>query len=175
MIDCRAAAICVGLLLQPLLAAACDDDSLPLRYLQTIQDMDWEAQAALLSANARYYDPTMTYYDRPAIDLTGPQDIVAFWRSASEESGTESIQYELGSCFETAGYYVIDYDIEIKVSGSFWNINKEVIVVPGQVSSIIRVEADAVSEHIDYVDYAGAERATDLLRERYGPATTSPE
>ncbi len=161
------------LTLLPSAAFACDEDSLPVRYLKAIQAMNWDEQGSMLAEDARYYDPTMIFYDRPAIDLRGPEAIVSFWRSSSEVSGTESIQYTMTGCFETAGYYVMDYDIEIKVSGAFWQVNKDVITVPGQVTSVIRTDADEVIEHIDYVDYAGGERHVETLRKHYGATESS--
>ena len=137
-------------------------------YLETIQKMDWQTMHNMLSEDARYTDPTMTFYDRPGIDLTGPDSITAFWRDSSADSGTNKISYSTNSCFETAGYHVINYSISIDVAGEFWNVNKDTITLPGQVTSVIRVEGNRITEHADYVDYAAAERQVEKLREQYG-------
>ncbi len=146
-------------------AISCDKDSLPIRYLKVIEAMDWKTMQSMLDSQAVYQDPTMAHFDRPAIDLTGPEAIVAFWRSASEESGTSNIRYDIQSCFETAGYTVVDYQIVVSASGAFWGIDRDVIEVPGRVMSVIRTSNEQIAEHIDYVDYAGSEAWIDELRE----------
>lgn len=149
---------------------ACEDDSVAIRYLSAIDDMNWVQMNSLLSEDAHYTDPTMIYYDRSAIDLTGREDIVAFWRSASEDSGTSDIGYTVTACFETAGYHMVNLDIAITVSGKFWNVHKDEIVMPGKVISLIRVQDDTVIEHHDFVGYAGTESVIAELQQRYGTA-----
>ena len=151
-------------------AVSCDKNSLPIRYLKVIEAMDWHTMQSMLEPQAVYRDPTMTHFNRPAIDLTGPKAIVDFWRSASEESGTSNIRYDIQDCFETAGYTVFDYQIVVSASGAFWGINREVIEVPGRVMSVIRTSNSQVIEHIDYVDYAGSEAWINKLREELGAA-----
>ncbi len=151
-------------------AQACENDSVAIRYLSAIDDMNWPEMNSLLSKDAHYTDPTMVYYDRPAIDLKGRVDIVEFWRSSSEDSGTSNIGYTITSCFETAGYHMVNLDIAITVSGKFWNVNKDEIVMPGKVISVIRVEQGSVTEHHDFVGYAGAETVIEELQKQYGKA-----
>lgn len=151
-------------------AEACDDSSIAIRYLNAIDDMNWQAMTELLSESAHYTDPTMTYYDRPAIDLRGRDRIVEFWRSASEDSGTSDISYTVTQCFETAGYHVVNLDIAITVSGEFWNVDKDEILMPGKVVSVVRVNNGEVIEHNDFVGYAGAESVISDLQEKYGTA-----
>ncbi|MBL6690381.1 MAG: nuclear transport factor 2 family protein [Pseudomonadales bacterium] len=150
---------------------ACEDDSVAIRYLSAIDGMNWAQMSSLLAENAHYTDPTMIYFDRPAIDLIGRDDIVEFWRSSSEDSGTSDIGYTVTACFETAGYHMVNLDIAITVSGKFWNVNKDEIVMPGKVISLIRVQDDAVIEHHDFVGYAGTESFIAELQQRYGTAS----
>jgi ketosteroid isomerase-like protein len=149
---------------------ACDSSSVAIRYLNAIDDMDWQEMSALLSESAHYTDPTMTYYERPAIDLTGRERIVEFWRSSSEDSGTSDISYTVTQCFETAGYHMVNLDIAITVSGEFWNVDKDVILIPGKVVSVIRIDDGKVSEHHDFVGYAGAESVIGELQRVHGKA-----
>lgn len=123
---------------------------------------------SLLADDAWYTDPTMIYYDRPAMDIRGAEKVVAFWRSASEDSGTSNIAYTVTQCFETADYHMVNLDIRITVAGSFWNVDKDEIVMPGKVISILRVKDGKVLEHHDYVDYAGADAHVEQLQQRYG-------
>ena len=147
---------------------ACDDSSVAMRYLAAIDAMDWETMAALLAEDAHYTDPTMIHFDRPAIDLRGRAAIADFWRSSSEGSGTSDIAYEVTQCFETAGYHMVSLDISISVSGAYWSVNREEIVLPGKVISVIRVNAGQVTAHHDYVGYAGADEEVRRLRAEYG-------
>jgi hypothetical protein len=149
-------------------AQACDEASVAIRYLTAIDDMNWQEMTALLAESAHYTDPTMAYYDRPEIDLRGRDRIVEFWRSSSEDSGTSDISYTVTQCFETAGYHMVNLDIAITVAGEFWNVDKDEILLPGKVVSVIRVDDGEVIEHHDFVGYAGAESVIAELQERYG-------
>lgn len=151
-------------------ASACDDSSVAIRYLNAIDAMDWQEMRALLSESVHYSDPTMTYYDRPAIDLKGRDQVAEFWRSSSEDSGTINISYTVTQCFETAGYHMVNLDIAITVSGEYWNVNKDEIVLPGKLVSVIRVDNAEVAEHHDFVDYAGASSVITGLQSKYGTA-----
>lgn len=157
-------------LLTPVTVSACSEDALALRYLNAIETMQWQRMRALLASDARYTDPTMIYFDRDAIDIRGAEGIVAFWRSSSEDSGTSKISYERTGCFETAGYHMVNLDIKITVAGSFWNVNKPEIVLPGKVLSVIRVMEGRVVEHHDYVEYSNADRVVAELQEKHGKA-----
>ena len=151
-------------------AVACEPDDISTRYLAAIQNQDWKTMATMLSRQARYYDPTMTHFDRPAIDLTGPDAITAFWRRSSEESGTDDIRYDVTHCFVAGELRVVHLDLEVDLAGKFWNVNRPSITVTGSLVSVFTVKHNLITEHIDYVDYAGGERLTDRLRQRYGPA-----
>lgn len=157
-------------LLTPSGLLACPEGALALRYLDAIENRQWQRMRSLLAVDARYTDPTMIYFDRDAIEISGAEDIVAFWRSSSEDSGTSQIRYQTTACFETAGYHVVNLDIEITVSGRFWNVNKPEIVLPGEVVSVVRVVDDRVVEHRDYVEYANVDRVVAELQEAYGKA-----
>lgn len=149
-------------------AHACDVSSVAIRYLTAIDEMNWREMSELLADSAHYTDPTMTYYDRPAIDLRGRERIVDFWRSSSEDSGTSDISYTVTQCFETAGYHMVNLDIAITVSGELWNVDKDEILIPGKVVSVIRVSNGRVTEHHDFVGYAGAEPVIAELQKQHG-------
>lgn len=154
-------------------AYACEQSGVALRYLKAIDDMNWEDMAVLLAEDAHYTDPTMIYYDRPAVDLKGREDIVEFWRSSSEDSGTSDIGYTVASCFETAGYHMVNLEIAIRVSGEFWNVNRDEILIPGKVISLIRVQDGTVTEHHDYVGYRDADSVVSELQSEYGKVQES--
>ena len=147
---------------------ACEKNSVALRYLSAIEAMNWAAMRTYLAEDAIYTDPTMAHYDREPIALAGADSIVAFWSSSSTDSGTGQINYSITSCMETAGFHVVNLDIDIKVSGKFWNVAKDVINIPGRVVSVIRVDDGRVTEHHDYVEYAAADHVVAELREQYG-------
>ncbi|MEM1404275.1 MAG: nuclear transport factor 2 family protein [Pseudomonadota bacterium] len=154
-------------------AMPCSEASTAIQYLNAIDDMDWERMASHLSESAVYVDPTMIHYDRDAIRQEGREEIIEFWSGESDGSGTSDIEYTVASCMETAGYHVVNLDIDIEVAGEFWNVNQERISIPGRVVSIIRIEDDRVTEHRDYVEYSAADRRVSELQKQYG--TASPD
>jgi len=151
-------------------AAGCDDKSTVVKYLKTIEDMNWRKMKHMLADDAVYRDPTMVYFKRPEIGLNGKDDITGFWEDASKESGASRIGYNLKHCFETAGFHVVLYDTLVEVRGHLWNINQENVTMPGQVMSVIRIEQGLIKEHIDYVDYAATIAFLDQLRKEAGVA-----
>ncbi|MEM9684727.1 MAG: nuclear transport factor 2 family protein [Pseudomonadota bacterium] len=161
-------AIFAGLLLCSQTAVGCDKASIALQYLAAIDAMQWDVMASHLASDATYADPTMTYFDRAPVRLVGAEAIVEFWRTSSEASGTNDIQYTVIACMETAGYHVVSLDLVSRVAGAFWNVNQDVIELSGRVISILRVEGDRVIEHVDYVEYSAAEETVARLRERFG-------
>ena len=168
----RASILAVVLQLWSLAAlSSCPSDSEAQRYLQAIQAMDWTLMESMLAKDAVYTDPTMTYFDREPIHLVGPGRIVDFWRDSSEESGTGEISYTTTQCFETAGYYVFNLDIDVQVAGAFWNVNKESINLPGKLLSIVRVKDGNLAEHHDYVEYSAALDVVNELQQKYGVLT----
>lgn len=152
--------------------SACPEGSVAQQYLNAIETMNWTQMEALLADDAVYSDPTMTYFDQNPVHRLGSSNIVNFWRSSSEESGTSKISYTTTQCFETAGYYVVNLDIDVRVAGAYWRVDKEWINLPGKVVSIVRVTDGEVSEHRDYVEYSAAESAVSDLQKKYGVLAT---
>ncbi|MEO1079387.1 MAG: nuclear transport factor 2 family protein [Pseudomonadota bacterium] len=163
------AAIVLPLIHGPALRAECDDNP-AIAYLNVIEAMDWSTMQQLLAPDARYLDPTMIYFDRPAIDIHGAENIVAFWRRESNGSATQKLEFNYRACAVTAGYHMILYEVVGTTAGATWNVNKAEVTITGTVASIIRVDEGAIIEHRDYVDYESAIASVDRLRDQYGPA-----
>ncbi|MEM6773752.1 MAG: nuclear transport factor 2 family protein [Pseudomonadota bacterium] len=153
----------------PALRAECDENP-AIAYLNVIEAMDWPTMQQLLAPDARYVDPTMIYFDRPAIDIRGAKEIVSFWRRESDGSATQKLKFNYRACTETAGYFMVLYDVIGTTAGATWNVNKAEVTITGAVTSIIRVDGGAIIEHRDYVDYESAIASVDELRDQYGPA-----
>ena len=123
----------------------------------------------LLDDAAQYSDPTMVYYGTEAIEIEGKDKIVAFWKRASEDSGTSDIRNDVTACFETGGYHLVNLDILITLAGSFWNVNVDELSIPGKQLMVIRVSDEGkVVEHHDYVGYAGGDRYIKEMQKKHG-------
>lgn len=151
------------------LSADCDDDP-AIAYLKVIEAMNWPGMRALLAPDAHYLDPTMIFFDRPAIDLRGPDAIVDFWQGESEGADTRKLEFNFRSCAETAGFHMIHYDVTGTAAGATWNVNRDEITITGAVTSVIRIDDGLVKEHRDYVDYRSAIDDVERQRAQYGPA-----
>lgn len=159
----------VALCAASLNSMACDSDSVVIRYVQAIDDMRWDVMSEMLAEDAHYADPTMTYFDVEAIDITGRDGIVDFWRSASEDSGTTDISNKVTACFETGGYHLVNLDVVVTVAGAFWNVNQEHIAITGKQVMVIHVSEDGfVTSHHDYVGYAGVDEIVAALQKAHG-------
>ena len=110
---------------------ACTAGSLPLRWIRSIEDQDWNAMASLLDTGASYVDPTMAHFNREPVELIGRKSIVDFWRTSSQESSSQDIRYELKRCFTSGGLAVLTLELSISVSGALWNVAKDRIDLHG--------------------------------------------
>ena len=133
-------------------------------YLRAIQDQDWDAMKSFLDADSHYQDFTMEYFDRDAIDLRGPEAIVGFWESSSEQSGTSEIRYVVEKKMVAGPAILLDLALHVRVSGSFWNVDQPEVVLDSRVVTFLRIEDGIVTHHIDFADYADAMEKIDALR-----------
>ena len=149
-------------------AQACGPASIEGRWIKAIEDQDWDAMTALLATDARYLDFTMAYFDRPAIDLEGPEAITGFWRESSDSTQTADIRYTLRDCFETAGIVALNLRVDVSVSGETWGINTDRVALGGSQTTILVIREGKIVEATDYVDYAGVERQVAALQLIHG-------
>ena len=154
-------------------SADCAEGSLPLRWIDAIEHQEWDAMAAMLSDDATYHDPTMAYYDRPEISLTGPKAIAAFWREASDDSGTSVIDYSNAGCFETGPMAVLTLHVAVTVSGNYWGVNRDEITLRGAQTTVLRLENGKIRAVTDLVNYAGVTEQVESLQAQYGKTTLS--
>ncbi|NQU47100.1 MAG: hypothetical protein HQ519_00495 [Planctomycetes bacterium] len=117
---------------------------------------------SLLSASAIYEDPTMVYFDTDAVLLQNREAIVDFWRQSSIDSGAQNISYQIESCFESGGVSVLNMQLSLDVSGSYWGIAKDRIHLTGKQTTCITVVDDLIVHVVDYVEYA---RVFDVVNE----------
>jgi hypothetical protein len=158
----------IATLSAPAANAECIEDSLALRWIEVIERQDWGAMAAMLAADATYHDPTMAYYDRPEIELTGPEAIAAFWREASDDSGTSVIDYTIANCFETGPMAVLTLNVAVTVSGAFWGVDHDQITLRGAQTTVLRIAEGKIRSATDLVDYAGVTGQVEALQAQYG-------
>ena len=158
----------IVMLSAPTASAECADDSLALRWIEVIEGQDWDAMATMLAADATYHDPTMAYYDRPEIELTGPEAIAAFWREASDDSGTSVIDYTIVNCFETGPMAVLTLNVAVTVSGAFWGVDRDQITLRGAQTTVLRIADGKIRSATDLVDYAGVTGQVEALQAQYG-------
>jgi hypothetical protein len=147
---------------------ACTEGAPALRWIRAIEAQDWSAMSGLLAEDSVYADPTMNHFGRDGFEKQGREAIVDFWRIASEDSGAQSIRYEVSRCFETGGVTVLTLDLSISVSGRYWNVLKDQIDLTGYQTTIVRVADDTIASVVDYVDYASADEQVEELQREYG-------
>ena len=145
--------------------------SVALEYLDALRRFDWDRAAALTAEDLWYFDPTMEYFERPPIDHRDRASALEFYRSATEDSATSDVSWELVDGFEAGPWVVFELRVSVSGDGAFWDIDRDTVTIEGgrQVSAI-RVEGGLVTDHIDLVAYGDAMVQLDALRERHGPA-----
>jgi len=148
--------------------ADCSPDSLPQRWIEVIEDQNWDALQDLFAKDSRYRDPTMAFFDTPEIDLRGPRAIRKFWQESSEGSGTSAIRYTITRCFQASSMAVLTLEVAVTVAGNAWGINKESIVLRAPQTSVLRIENGLIVEATDLVDYADMMGQVEALKQTYG-------
>ncbi len=140
-------------------------DALIDRYLEAVRTEDWKTMASLLAPDAHYLDTSMTIFDRPPIDLRGPEAIVGFFRNANEESGTEEVRYDIRRRWTSGDTTVIDIVVHVRAAGDFFDVAKKTVEIEAALITILRIVDGKVIYHADYTDYAEGLRQIDEQRE----------
>ena len=135
------------------------------RYLEAVRSEDWEIMAALLAPDAHYLGTSMTIFDRPPIDLRGPEAIVGFFRNANEESGTEEVPYDIQRRWTSGDTTVVDIVVHVRAAGEFFEVPKKTVEIEAALNTILRIAEGKVIYHADYTDYAEGLRQIDAQRE----------
>lgn len=137
------------------------------RYISAIQTQDWRTMQAMLAADARYLDFSMEHFDRPMIDLEGPEAITGFWRESSRDSGTVAIDFDLDDRFVAGPNLVLRGHTEVRVRGSAWDLPLEYLEPRFPQITHLRITGGKVTHHTDHVDYGAAERQIAAQVESY--------
>ncbi len=158
---------------QPVLASGCSEGSPAYNWIESVESQDWASMKALLAPEATYNDPTVVHLDQDAIALMGRETIVEFWEKTSEELGAQNIDYDITQCFESGGITVLSMKLSITTSGAYWNINKELIDLTGEGTTVVTHRPEGIVAVVDYFDYAGIQTQIERFRSRYGEAQDS--
>lgn len=143
-------------------------------WLVAVQSQDWEAMRALLAEDAVYEDPTAADERGVPLRHVGPDAIVAFWRSSSEESEARNIRYRIDERFESGGVTVLTMWLTIDVGGRYWNVDTESMALEGRQVTSITVRDGRIVRVSDLVDYDAALGRIDALRAEYGAREPDP-
>ena len=138
-------------------------------WLVAIQSQDWQAMRALLAEAAVYEDPTAAAARGVPLRHEGPDAIVAFWQSSSEDSEAQNIRYRIDERFESGGVTVFTMWLTIEVGGRYWNVDRESLQLAGRQVTSVTVRDGKIVRVSALVDYDAAVRRIDALREEYGP------
>ncbi len=139
-------------------------DTLIDRYLEAVRTEDWETMASLLAPEAHYLDTAMTIFDRPPIDLRGPEAIIGFFRSANEQSGTEEVRYDIRRRWTSGDTTVVDIIVYVRAAGEFFEVPKKTVEIEVPLITILRIADDRVVYHADYTDFAASLRQVEAQR-----------
>ena len=127
------------------------------RYFSAIEAQDWQKMRALLAVDAHYLDFSMEHFDRPKIDLKGPDAVTGFWQESSQDSGTLSIHLDLGDRFVAGPNLVFRGHSEVRVRGAAWDLPLPALTTRFPLITHLRIVDGKVTHHTDHVNYASAE------------------
>lgn len=137
-------------------------------YLASIENGDWKKMTSLLSKNAHYSDPTMTYFGESAVEIDGAKGIVEFWRKSRSDSGVQNLNFEIQKQWtsgDTTTYLIEDI---LQLPGDAWNVDAPSISISFSHVAIVRVVNEKVVFHSDSVDYRIFDEQIDAAREKHG-------
>jgi hypothetical protein len=143
-------------------------------YLEAVRSSDWERMSSFLAAESHYQDFSMEHFDRPMIDLKGPEAIVEFWRSSGEGAGTVEIRFDVEERFTAGPNVYLIISSYVRNRGGAWGLPDHEIEARFRQLTHLRIRDGKVLYHADHVDYADAERQVEEQKKRLSPAPDSP-
>lgn len=145
------------------------------RYQSAIAASDWDAMAALLAPDAHYEDRTMAHFDRPAVDLHGPEAIVGFWRASAEQAGSGAIRYEVRRAFVAGPVVVLEQRALVENDGAAWDMPGVTFTGEVELVSLFEVRDGRIGWHMDAADYAASEAQVASLRRAFEAGRDQPQ
>ena len=132
-------------------------------YMKAITSRDWTAMAEFLTEDSVYRDHTMTYFEIPAIDLSGPRDIVEFWRESSESTDA-MVENHVKVRFTAGPWVILVLRPHVSVQGEAWDVPGRRIEGTFDQITVLKVDGDKILHHVDHVDYAEVMEVVDAAR-----------
>lgn len=152
------------------LTLACTDESTAYQYLKAIEAADVPRMGSFMAEDIHYFDPTMTYFGIPAVDLNNRKDTMKFWSDSFRDARVARMNYEVTDCFAAGATTVMTLQLTIDVAGSVWGVDNEMIQLGGtHIMSLEFAEGGTkIKRQTDYVDYADVTAQVEALKEKFG-------
>ncbi len=150
-------------------------ESLIERYLKAVRTLDWDTMGAILAPDAHYLDTAMTVFDRPPVDLRGPEAIIGFFRSANEQSAAEALRYDIKRQWTAGDTTVVDLVVHFRAEGAFLGMPGKMVEIDSALITILRVVDGRVTYHADYPDYPAFQEQAEAQRSATAVEAKPPE
>ena len=144
-----------------------------LEYLGALADADWEKQKTFYTDESVFEDPTADLFGEPW-HFRGAAEITEFWRTSYESSGTLGAVNTFDRVFVNGSRVILVYDARVRFDGHQVGFPGEQLEGTIQGVSVLRIEDGKVLHHLDFVDYAGAQRDLEAMRADLEARSTPP-
>lgn len=134
-------------------AAPSAAEAIARRYLAAYQDFDWPAVEPLLADDMIFVDATSEGLEAPGapFDWKGRDAVLAGMRAFAPDFGLSRLRYETERVYEAGGATVFVGVLHAiypnETGGETW--------YGAPAVTVVRVAAGRVTEHRDFIDYAG--------------------
>ena len=127
-------------------------------YLDAIRSENWNRMASLLAPGAQYQDYSMEFFDRPMIDLEGPDAIVGFWRDSAADAGTIDVKWQFDERFASGPNLFLIGQTYVHNKGDVWGFPGHDLKTRFPQITHLRIVDGKVVYHADHVNYDVAGR-----------------
>ena len=146
--------------------------SLTEAYVATL-DSDLALQATFYTPTTRFTDPTSALFG-PAWDITGGEQIIEFLRTASEDSGTLSVDYNITNMLVEGPFVVANIIATVTACGVGLGFPTKSFTGDIRMVMVLEFDGDKIKQRTDYAGYSAAWEFMDAIKPALGTQEDDP-
>ena len=146
--------------------------SLTQGHIATL-DKDLPLQSSFYTASTRFRDPTSSLFG-PAWNVTGGEQIIEFFRAASEDSGTLEVAYNITNLFVEGDYVLANITSTVTACGVGLGLPQKVFTGDIHMVMVLEFEGDKIHQRTDYVGYTAAFEELEVIKRNLASEDDDP-
>jgi hypothetical protein len=140
--------------------------SLTEAYVATL-DKDLHLQSTFYTPSTHFRDPTSALFG-PAWDITGGEQIIQFFKTASEDSGTLEVVYKITNMLVEGSLVVANITATVTSCGVGIGFPSKSFSGDIHMVMVLKFDGEKLKERTDYVGYSAAWDKMEAMKSTLG-------